>query len=241
MAERRPVIGINCADGEGENELRGKLHLLRVYVQAVEQAGGIPVLFPQVEADETIQSLVDMVDGLVLSGGGGLPPEIAALDRLPSLSEQHPLRHRFDCSLIEKALEKDIPMLGICRGHQTINEVAGGTTLLHLGDCTKHNHLQTERDDQVTHDVIITAGSRLGRLLDYSQVGVNSFHRQAIGEAAPSFTVTAIAEDGIIEAIESKEHSFVMGCQFHPESLLYRDERFANIYRGLVEAARLKL
>ncbi|KLU61950.1 putative glutamine amidotransferasec [Peptococcaceae bacterium CEB3] len=233
----KPLIGINCAFQEENSRFNDRLHLARIYVQAIEKAGGIPVLLPIVDAAETVRSLLAKVDGLLMSGGGGLPAKFSADETLPDLAQQNPIRHRFDVRLVELALQRDLPILGICRGHQTVNEVAGGTLHLSLAGLTRQDHRQSGPDDQVCHQMRILGDSRLAALLGTTLVGVNSFHRQAVARLAPGFRGVAWADDGVLEAYESAEHAFVMGCQFHPESLMLKDSRFAAIYEVFVQAA----
>ncbi|MHB1405588.1 MAG: gamma-glutamyl-gamma-aminobutyrate hydrolase family protein [Desulfitobacteriaceae bacterium] len=233
----KPVIGINCAFQDEENPFRNEQRLLTVYVQAIEKASGLPLLLPIVDSEDLITSMIDKIDGLLMSGGGGLHPRFANSDKLPGLGEQSPIRHKFDLVLVQKALERNLPILGICRGHQTVNEAAGGTMHLSLTQLTAHNHKQTSPDDEATHKIRIKPGSQMASLLGTINISVNSFHQQAVAELAPAFEAVAWAEDGIIEAYESQKHRFVMGCQFHPESLLFRDNRFASIYETFVKVS----
>lgn len=233
----KPLIGINCAYEDENDQFNYQLHLARIYVQAVEKTGGIPVLLPIVDNEETMRAMMDTADGLLMSGGGGLATKFTGSQTLPGLAEQNPIRHRFDVQIVKLALERDLPILGICRGHQTVNEVAGGTMHLSLPELTRQEHRQTSPDDQVCHPIRIAENSRLASLMGTTGVGVNSFHRQAVDRLAPGMRAVAWADDGILEAYESDQHLFVLGCQFHPESLMVRDSRFAAIYGAFVQAA----
>ncbi|MDI6880298.1 MAG: gamma-glutamyl-gamma-aminobutyrate hydrolase family protein [Desulfitobacteriaceae bacterium] len=233
----KPLIGINCVFKDENDQFNDQLQLARIYVRAVEKTGGIPVLLPIVENEETIRIMMNKVDGLLMSGGGGLSERFRDANLLPSLAEQSSIRHSFDVQIVKLALERDQPILGICRGHQTVNEVAGGTMHLSLQGLTQQEHRQTTPDDQVSHTIRIMKDSRLASLLGTTEVEVNSFHRQAVDRLAPGMRAVAWAEDGILEAYESDQHLFVLGCQFHPESLMVRDSRFATIYGAFVQAA----
>lgn len=234
----RPVIGINCTFEDQNSIFNNRVRLDRIYVQAVERMGGVPLLLPIVDQYEVIEEMMGKVDGLLMSGGGGLSTAWADPNNLPDLRTQSPVRHDFDVHLVRLALERDLPLLGICRGHQTINDVAGGSLHLSLIGLTEKDHRQTLPDDRASHMVRLERNSRLAALLGTQESGVNSFHRQAVDQLAPGFRAVAWAEDGILEGYESLEHSFVLGCQFHPESLMVTDNRFASIYGALIEAAR---
>jgi len=233
----KPLIGINCAYHDENDQFNDQLLLARIYVQAVEKTGGIPILLPIVDNEETMRVMMDNVDGLLMSGGGGLPAKFPASQILTGLAEQNPIRHRYDVQIVKLALERDLPILGMCRGHQTVNEVAGGTMHLSLHELTQQEHQQTIPDDQVCHQIRIAEDSRLASLLGTTGVGVNSFHRQAVDRLAPGMRAVAWADDGILEAYEGDNHLFVMGCQFHPETLMVSDSRFATIYGAFVQAA----
>lgn len=233
----KPLIGINCVFEDSQDIFNDKLSLVRIYIQAIEKMGGVPLLLPIVEKEDLIQTMIEQVDGLLMSGGGNLSASFSESSKLPGLAEQSPVRHRFDVRIAKLALERDLPVLGICRGHQTVNEVAGGTLYHSLTELTHHDHRQTIPDDQFSHKIELEANSRLAALLGTKDLSVNSFHRQAVNELAPGFRGVAWAPDHILEAYESKEHTFVMGCQFHPESMMVRDVRFANIYGAFVRAA----
>ncbi|CAA7603363.1 Peptidase C26 [Acididesulfobacillus acetoxydans] len=237
METTKPLIGINCAFQAEGDRFNDRLHLARIYVQAVEKTGGIPILLPIVENEGSVRAMMDEVDGLLMSGGGGLPAKFTRDQTLPGLAEQNPIRHRFDVQIVKLALERDLPILGICRGHQTVNEVAGGTLHLSLQEKTRQEHRQESPDDQVCHQIRIAENSRLASFMGTTGVGVNSFHRQAVDRLAPGMRAVAWADDGILEAYESDRHLFVLGCQFHPESLMVRDSRFAAIYGAFVQAA----
>lgn len=206
-------------------------------MQAVIKTGGIPILLPIVEGEDNIRAMLDNVDGLLMSGGGGMSSQFVNSELIPSLAEQSPVRHKFDLQLVKLALQRDLPILGICRGHQTINEAAGGTLHLSLAKLSKQNHRQDSSDDQVCHEIVLKSDSLLASLLGVTEIGVNSIHRQAVAELAPGFRAVAHADNQIIEAFESERHTFVIGCQFHPESMMVSDSRFTRIYEAFVEAA----
>ena len=238
----RPIIGINCAFfDDTEDPTKKKLHLYKPYIEAIENNGGIPLLLPIVEDKEIIDYYLSTVDGLLLTGGGGLHPKFQGMDPLPDLEEQNPVRHQFDITLVIGALKNDLPTVGICRGHQTINAAAGGTLTLSITGLTDITHNQAEPRDTATHAINIKQGSLLSELLNQDQIMVNSFHQQVVASPAPGFQASAWSQDGLVEAMESTNHNFILGLQFHPETLTQTDPVWNNIFTRLIaEAAKSK-
>lgn len=237
----RPVIGINCAFYDDEESiLKKKLHIYKPYIEAVENNGGIPVLLPIVSDETIIDDYLKIIHGLLMTGGGGLHPKFAGVDPLPGLEQQNPVRHRFDLRLVKRAMELDIPVLGICRGHQTVNEAAGGTLKQSIKGLTTLEHFQKEPRDTCVHSVTVKEGTLLAGILGETRIMVNSLHRQVVDRPAPGFVASARAEDGLIEAVESKQHTFVLGVQFHPETLVHKYPLHNSIYVRFIQAARNK-
>lgn len=267
----KPVIGINLSLRPEKEYLKEGLFLNLLYVRAVEEAGGIPFLLPVVEKNELIGEMIKKIDGLLMSGGDtgyrdyalgnkeidsanasgySIKNENKKVEKgslikgsLIDLYSQNPRRHKFDTALCKMALQEDMPVLGICRGQQTLNEVAGGSMVLDLAQVTGWNHRQEEPMDIPTHEISVEPDSMLEKMLERvprkkgGMVMVNSHHRQAVNRAAPGFEVTARGTDGVVEAIESKTHSFVVGVQFHPEMMMFKEDGFGDIYRRLVTEA----
>ncbi|WP_242656281.1 gamma-glutamyl-gamma-aminobutyrate hydrolase family protein [Desulfofundulus thermosubterraneus] len=153
---------------------------------------------------------------------------------LLGLKEQNPARYAYDYQLIAEALRRDMPVLGICRGHQMINEVTGGSLCLRIPQ--PHPHRQTGSPATPVHAVEIEPDTLVHRIVGERRLAVNSLHLQAVERVGPGMVVSARAEDGVIEAIESKKHSFVLGVQFHPEKMAAASV-YMNFFRVLVERA----
>ncbi len=187
------------------------------YAQAIYKSGGLPVLIniPPLGFDlkEEAQKILQNLSGLLLSGGGDA--KRFSKEELPSLKEQQPHRYEFEKYLILKAYEMDIPILGICRGFQMLVEVFGGK----LYDKTIDNHKQNLPGYKTWHKLLIKPNTMLYEITQKDQILVNSFHIQAVEKVPYGFKVCGISEDGIIEAIQSEEKTFVLGLQFHPEEL----------------------
>src|SRR5690625_1884007 len=138
----KPIIGISCNFRSYESK-DGSFHLDRSYTDIIYKSGGIPQIIPILPHEE-LDTLIEMYDGILLSGGGGLNPEIKKMKTLPSLTEQNPVRYTFEYKLIETALQHKVPILGICRGHQMLNEVCGGT-IVNLENEIHHQETSGEK------------------------------------------------------------------------------------------------
>lgn len=227
----RPIIGVtsNYRPHEGE---QGNFSLDRSYTDAVYKTGGLPQIIPILPNDE-IESLIQMYDGILCSGGGGLLPEIKAMDELPGLKEQNPQRYEFEYNLIKAAIKHKIPILGICRGHQMINDVYGGTVM----NLPTKEHRQKNPSDNPSHNIELKEETRLFNSINFKTIAVNSFHSQVIRHLGENLSISAYSEDGYIEAIEHTDDTYIVGVQFHPEFMI-EDGHMYNIYSSFIRAAR---
>ncbi len=185
------------------------------YVRAVEQAGGRALLVPP--AADGIDETLDAVDGLIFSGGADLDPELYGQEAHPETDGVTEERDRFELTLLEAALARDMPVLAICRGSQILNIARGGDLIQHLPDVIgdeKHKHTPGAFAD---HDVTLEEGTRLGGLLG-ERAPVKSHHHQGLGRIGEGLRVAAHAEDGTIEAVEDPDHRFALGVLWHPEA-----------------------
>lgn len=194
------------------------------YVAAVSQAGGRPVLLP--EHDDT--DVLEILDGLVLAGGPDLNPELYGAEPGPH-TVSRPDRDRAEILLVHRALQLDMPVLGVCRGMQLLVAAAGGTLHQHLPDVLGHDRHRPAPGVYGEHEATFVAGSRIAGLMG-DDLAVRCFHHQGVDDAG-KLTVTGRAEDGLAEAVEDPGHRFVLGVQWHPE--VTRDER---LFGALVEA-----
>jgi putative glutamine amidotransferase len=232
---KRPIIGITCLV-DWRNERQGQNE---TYIQAIRQAGGTPVLLPAVDCDALIRQHAELIDGLLVSGGPDIDPQYFGEPPKPALGGIVPLMDRYEVALIRQVLELDKPLLGICRGEQVLNVVAGGT--LHqdiykaVPGCLKHRQ-EAPRSFRA-HTVRLQPESRLAQILQAEEIGVNTFHHQAVNQVAPGFIASAHAPDGIVEAIESTRHRFVIGVQWHPEGMWNVSDNYAALFAAFVQAA----
>jgi putative glutamine amidotransferase len=185
------------------------------YVQAVERAGGRPLLVPP--SEEGIEETLDALDALIFSGGSDLSPETYGQEPHPETYGVVPERDAAELALLTAALERDLPVLAICRGSQVLNVALGGDLLQHLPEVVgdeKHKHTPGAYAD---HDVSIEPGTRIGTLLG-EHAPVKSHHHQGFGRLGSGLVETARAEDGTIEAVEDASRRFTLGVLWHPEA-----------------------
>ena len=212
----KPIIGITTDIGK-ENR-----HLLNNnYVKAVIQAGGLPVILP-IGIEEDVKQLSNMLDGVLLTGGGDIDPMLFGEEPHKQLGEVSPSRDSIELRLVQEMLTKNKPILGICRGLQVLNIAVGGNMYQDIysqNTSTLLQHVQKAPRIHQSHFVQIKEGSLLGSIAESSQIKVNSYHHQAVKDVPNPLIISGTASDGIIEAIESTKHSFVLGVQWHPEAL----------------------
>ena len=213
----RPVIGITGNYGD----LTCKL--AEGYYKSVLKAGGIPIIIPPLANTDAIINTLEIIDGLILSGGGDYDPRYANEEPDPKLGEINEERDLPELFITRLAYNRQIPILGICRGIQTLAMALGGKVKQDITDIATLNHSQKEERNVPTHNVIIEKDSILSQLYKLTDknatLKVNSFHHQAVCDCGDKFHVVAKSEDGIVEAIESREFKSIIGVQWHPECL----------------------
>lgn len=236
-APPRPRVGITTAQGGPATEAG------RYYAEAVETAGGEVVwLEPAALAGTDPGEVLREIEALLASGGVDVDPRHFGEDALPEAGlEVDPQRDAAELPLIRAALHAEVPLLGICRGIQLINIAAGGTVhqdlgLLGLDPAAHQQRLAGKGLDDDAHPLRITPGSRLHALLGAEALTVNSFHHQAIRTPGPGLVVTAQAEDGVAEGLESPRRTFVVGVQWHPERMVARHPAQRALFAALLDA-----
>lgn len=238
-AARKPVIGItgNFADGG--------VALAEPYYMAIVKAGGVPVVIPPVNDTDVIINTLDTIDGLLLSGGGDFNPLWCGEEPVPQLHGINSHRDLPELLTVQLAYNRQIPMLGICRGIQTLAMALGGKVRQDIDTCgaddAEHKQLprvkhsqDAEQRGEPTHTVRIEPGTMLYDIYKKDRIFVNSFHHQAVGNCGRRFDMSACALDGVIEAMESSEHKSILGVQWHPEWLGANGQ---PLFRWLVERA----
>ena len=219
-AKDRPVIGITSNYGE----LTAKL--AEGYYKSVWRAGGIPVIIPPISDTQVIINTLQHIDGLLLSGGADYDPHYAGEEPSPKLGEINAERDLPELLITQLAYNRQIPILGICRGIQTLAMALGGHVAQDLSEVKDGwkeekgiQHSQQEERPVATHNVTVEKDSVLFSLYKTATLRVNSFHHQSVDDPGERFRITARAEDNIVEAMESTEHKSIMGVQWHPECL----------------------
>jgi putative glutamine amidotransferase len=233
----RPVIGIptpveRARWGAWEDDAA----LVSVsYLRAVQRAGGVALLLPPDDAvvahpDEVL----DHIDALLLAGGGDLDPSVYGADPHEQTRPTHPQRDRFELALVRRALERDMPLLGICRGMQVLNVACGGTLHQHLPELVGHEDHRRRPGTFGDHDVRLARGSLAARAAGATHVASKSHHHQAVDRIGDGLRVSGWSElDDLPEAVEAPATRFTLGVQWHPEA-----DEASQLIAALVEEAR---
>jgi putative glutamine amidotransferase len=231
-----PLVGITT-----RLDAENTFYLKRYYAEAIEASGGVPVYIPLIPDREYLSSLAGKLDGLLLSGSNSdLDPVFYGEEPHPKLGTVTPERDNTDLTLLEIAEERNLPLLAICFGMQSLNVSRGGTLFQDIEsqytDAIKHQQGQTP--DRPSHHIWIESNSLLARLSGSDKARVNSSHHQAIKQVGRDLRVIARAHDGVIEAvIDPRPDRFVLGVQWHPEVGWERDDFSKAIFRRFIEAA----
>jgi microsomal dipeptidase-like Zn-dependent dipeptidase/gamma-glutamyl-gamma-aminobutyrate hydrolase PuuD len=208
--------------GLSVNQQDGFLRISSAYSNAIIKAGGVPVLIPLTHHQATLEALVSTIDGLLLSGGGDIYAPLFNEELHPAVESYDLERDNYELELVRLAAARQVPILGICRGLQLINVAFGGSLIQDIPSQVPHSalrHSQEEAREVATHTVRVAPHSTLYQIVGKEILPVNSFHHQAVKVLAPEFETVAVAEDGVIEAIESTEGKAISGLQWHPENM----------------------
>ena len=213
-AQSRPVIGITANYNDGNSMLADG------YYKKVVAAGGVPLLIPPLDDTDAIINTLDRIDALILSGGGDYNPLFCGEEPSPRLHSINGERDLPELLITRLAYNRQIPMLGICRGIQTLAMALGGTVRQDIADTDGLiKHSQDANRNVPTHSVSVCEDSVLYNIYGTRTLYVNSFHHQAVGEPGERFRVVASSCDGVVEAIESTEMKSIIGVQWHPECI----------------------
>lgn len=239
----KPLIGITTDHTKNRFSWGAPIYgQNRQYPDAIEMAGGVPVLLPYIEDSRSLRALYDKLDGILFSGGGDIDPSMYGEEPEAKLKDVSLERDAMERQLMQWAIEDDKPIFGICRGYQLMNVVLGGTLIQDIPSQTENmqNHdISTEKKDRwyVAHQLKVDSSSRLATIIGSEPIDANSHHHQAVKRVADQLQAVAWAEDGIIEGVELPRSRFAIGVQCHPESLVQNNRRWAKLFREFIKAA----
>lgn len=232
---RSPLIGVTTNTSKDTPGYQ----LNQGYARGIEQAGGIPIPLCYELNLRHLVELIDQLDGIVLTGGNDLDPSLYGQEPDISIDLVHPRRQTFEMTLIEEAEQRKLPVLGICLGSQVINVSRGGTLHQHIPDLPRPDALEHRQlgDPGRRHDVVITPGTRLHKIIGRQSLTVNTSHHQASDRLGRGLVACAYATDGVLEAFEDTSYPFLLAIQWHPERLLDEPEHL-RLFEALIQAAR---
>lgn len=230
-----PIIGvIPLVDME-----KNSYWMLPGYLDGLIEAGGTPVMLPLTSDMTILRQLSRMCDGFLFTGGQDISPDLYGEDPLPSCGESCRLRDDMERTLFQLLYEQDKPVLGICRGIQSINALLGGTLYQDLPTQKVSNveHHQSPPYDEPVHKVEIMEDTPLFKLLNRKEISVNSYHHQAVKSLSSDLQMMARSPDGITEAVYAPEKKYVWAVQWHPEFFYLKDDSSRKIFRSFIDAA----
>ena len=232
---KRPIIGVSpLYDAQRES-----LWMLPGYMNGIEAAGGAPIMLPLTDSEEVIKRAAELCDGLLLTGGQDVSPDVYDRERLSCCGELCPARDREEALLLDLFLKNDLPVLGICRGIQFLNAHLGGTLYQDLktqyGDTVEHR--MSPPYDRSIHTVSLVKGTPLHSLLGTDEISVNSYHHQAVKRLAKPLCESALSCYGLIEGVFMPDKKFVWAIQWHPEFSYKKDDTSIKILKAFVDVA----
>jgi putative glutamine amidotransferase len=244
----RPVIGITTQTLHSIDGIPAALPeswvMNQRYFLAATIVGAVPWMIPLLDDDlSTLREIYERLDGILIPGGVDLDPATFGEERHPKLGAIDPARDRVELQLTRWAVEDKKPVLGLCRGIQVINVSLGGTLYQDIADqvpaAIKHDYFPTagfERD-HIAHEVALAPGSRLQTAMERSTIKVNSMHHQGIKDLASALVPSAVAPDGLVEAVEHGSDHFLVGVQWHPEVFEMTDPHTRHLFSEFVRQA----
>jgi putative glutamine amidotransferase len=234
----QPIIGVTLDSEEPGGYSKLPWYALRQnYCEAVVRAGGLPILLPH--EPEQAAAYLDRIDGLVITGGAfDVDPSLFGASIRHATVKTKDKRTAFELAITKGAIERDLPILGICGGQQLLNVVLGGTLIQHIPDevGAALPHEQPNPRTEPGHHVTVKKGTLLHRICGVDELAVNSAHHQAAKDVGPGVVVDAVAEDGVIEGIELPGKRFCLGVQWHPEYSISSGD--TKIFDAFIAASR---
>ena len=243
---RAPLIGITAdlssVPANGTNRAQElTLFLPQRYSRTIQEVGGIPLILPPIPSQSGLRRILQRLDGVLISGGNfDIHPSYYGEKPVRALGVIKKERTEFELELVDLALNQNLPLLGICGGAQAINVALGGSLYqdiaTQLPNAAKHE--QGAKRDEGGHPIMIHSGTHLRQIVQRQTMEVNTTHHQAVRKVGKGLVVNATAEDGLIEGLESSNHSFVLGVQWHPEILACKDPCQRRIFSSFISASK---
>lgn len=234
----KPLIGITTNQSQNASG-QPTVMLMQSYINAVIQAGGVPVLIPSLISEDGWETAYSRLDGILFSGGGDIGLEFSPGEPHPRIDGVDLSRDFIELKMIQAAAADAKPFLGICRGCQVINVALGGTLYTHIPDqlpnALDHSYPGNMRT-MLVHEIKIDEGTRVADIFGEPIIQVNSLHHQGLKDIAPSLRVAGIAPDGLVEAVELTDHPFGIAVQWHPEWLMDQ-QGTRNLFNKFVKIA----
>jgi putative glutamine amidotransferase len=245
MTTKQPLIGLTTRHDRSMNYGHKPVNALgEPYMKAIVQAGGVPFMIPLNLPEAALRRLFDLADGLTLTGGGDVEPSLYGCEPHSTQGDVQPDRDADEITLARWAAAENKPLLAICRGIQIISVAAGGQLWQdipsQLPEATLHHYsYATERGSSGTnlvHEVQLTPGCRLARIIDRASLRANSLHHQAVKSVAEPLRIVGRSADGVVEVVENPHHPFYLGVQWHPEALVDISPEARLIFSAFVQA-----
>lgn len=232
----RTKIGIVICGLENQRQ-----YVSDAYIQAIKSVGGLPIVLPLIKSKTVIQEYIMLCDGFLFCGGGDITPLLFGQEPVTNIGKTDITLDLFQIRLMKAILEADKPVLAICRGMQVLNVACGGTIYqdIDLVDFETINHMQnsiSRRD--ISHKVIFEPNTKTHKILG-NFAYTNSFHHQSVDRLGKGLTVSGFTGDAIVEAIEMPSHTFVLGVQWHPESMLESAPTMKQLFYALIRYSRI--
>jgi putative glutamine amidotransferase len=240
MTPTQPIIGIPTHSRDVSMAGLPPAYIMgQSYVKALAMAGGAAIMLPLYEDLSLLRRLYGLLDGLFLAGGSDLNPALYAKPPHPKLGILDHDRDRVELELIRWAFDDGLPVLAVCRGVQALNVARGGTLYQDIASevpgAMDHYYWQQKPRDYLAHDISIAESTRLRAAMGVGTAMVNSLHHQSVQSVGADLRVSALAEDGVIEALEASNGHFAVGVQWHPEALVASDEAMLRLFSAFVD------
>ncbi len=239
MNNKKPIIGLSSS--YEKDEKYDRIYLNHSYLDTIRHFDAIPLILPVEGTREELETLIDMCDGVLLTGGDDIDPKLYGEEILNDTVSLTPDRDKGEAVICDLAVERDLPMFGICRGIQMMNVYFGGSLYQDIPAQieTEVKHSMVAPFHRCCHDVVVEKDSPLHKLVGRDVIGVNSHHHQAVKAVAPGFIAMGhCPDDGVIEAICNPDKKFVWGVQWHPERVWDIEDASTKVFEAFVEACK---